>query len=209
VDTPTVFEHLTAQITHLREILPDIGLTDTFSFGQVWGSRGQKALLFADQLKAYQAERESKPPPIQLYLKQAREMKKRLDSDPTLTHNALATELGVTRFEIIRTLNLLKLAPEVQEFILSLPPTTTRRFPISKRSLRSVSTRNPARQLREFQRLIPSQPITFKNNLSHFLESESLPLQHFQRLKAGYHRRLITRRSEMSRPPRATVSSGF
>ena len=53
-----------------------------------------------------------------------------------LAHAARAC--GVTRPRVTQIMNLLLLAPEIQEAILDLPPVTKGREPISERSLRVV-----------------------------------------------------------------------
>jgi hypothetical protein len=70
--------------------------------------------------------------------REARQIKECLDKTPGLTKTALARELGISRFELIRRLNLLRLAPEIQERIMALPP-TSHRCPVSKRTLRPIT----------------------------------------------------------------------
>ncbi|MBI4397279.1 MAG: hypothetical protein HY548_09300 [Elusimicrobia bacterium] len=154
VDNPTVVKTGTGEILHFIADLPTFGLPDVFNFGQVWGSRGQKTLLFEDQLEDHQATRAPKPPPIQTYLKLAYDLKNRLEDDPRLTHAVLGQELGLSRYEIIRTINLTKLAPEIQEHILSMPPTQRRRLPLNKKALRRIASNpNLQAQIQQFQHL--------------------------------------------------------
>ncbi|OVE78162.1 hypothetical protein BVX98_01100 [bacterium F11] len=79
-----------------------------------------------------------KPPRIQKYLKQAQELSRRLEEDPHLTKSALAKEIGISRFELRHNLRLLHLAPEIQKFIMDLPP-SKKDYPITKRKLRKIS----------------------------------------------------------------------
>ena len=49
-----------------------------------------------------------------------------------------ARAIGVTRARMTQVMNLLLLAPEIQEAILSLPPVTHGRDPVSERALRRM-----------------------------------------------------------------------
>jgi len=63
-------------------------------------------------------------------------------------------ELGISRFELIRRLNLLRLAPEIQEQIFAMPPSLLCRCAISKRTLRNIAViADTESQKREFERL--------------------------------------------------------
>jgi len=86
---------------------------------------------------------------------EARQLKERLEKMPGLTKTALAKELGISRFELIRRLNLLRLAPEIQEHIFDMPPSLAYHGPISKRTLRSIAViADTECQKREFAALI-------------------------------------------------------
>ncbi len=74
--------------------------------------------------------------------------------EATLT--ALALELGMTHFEVISRLNLLRLAPELHERIMALPP-TSHRCPINKRTLRYITV------IPDFE----CQQMEFNNLISH------------------------------------------
>lgn len=50
-----------------------------------------------------------------------------------------ARVVGVTRARMTQIMNLMLLAPKIQETILELPPVTTGRDPISERSLREAA----------------------------------------------------------------------
>jgi hypothetical protein len=94
------------------------------------------------------------PPRIQKDLLEARQLKERLEKTLGLTKTALAAELGISRFELIRRLNLLRLAPEIQDQIAAMPPSLSYRCPISKRTLRNIAMIADAEsQKREFERL--------------------------------------------------------
>ncbi len=49
-----------------------------------------------------------------------------------------ARAIGVTRARMTQIMNLLLLAPEIQEVILDLPPVTNGRDPVSERQLRRI-----------------------------------------------------------------------
>ena len=49
-----------------------------------------------------------------------------------------ARAIGVTRSRMTQIMNLLLLAPEIQEAILDLPPVANGRDPISERTLRKI-----------------------------------------------------------------------
>ncbi|MBI4397135.1 MAG: hypothetical protein HY548_08575, partial [Elusimicrobia bacterium] len=156
---PSAFKSLSCRIAYLIESLPHIRLPDSFAFGVASGTLGQK-LLSEDEFKASQAAEAPTAPPIQEYLALAYQLKKRLDADQNLTHGVLAQELGLCRFEIIRTLKLLKLAPRIQQFIRELPVTKVGRYPISKRNLRSLlRTQDYDQQTKAFKRLVSATPL--------------------------------------------------
>lgn len=139
----------------LSEEKGGICLIDESEFGLVTGPNGQKRMLFPDeaQIARENRRRAPHPPRIQRDLLEARQLKERLDKTPSLTKTALARELGITRFEIIRRLNLLRLAPEIQERIMALPP-TSHRCPVSKRTLRPITKiTDIERQKYEFNRM--------------------------------------------------------
>ena len=102
-----------------------------------------------------QRSKSPRPPRIQQDLLEARQLKERLEKTPGLTKTALARELGISRFELIRRQNLLRLAPEIQEQILAMPPSLAYRGPISKRTLRNIAVIADAEcQKREFKGLM-------------------------------------------------------
>lgn len=154
MDDVTGFKTDSGQISDLIELFGHFGVPDTFKFAQIVGPNGQDTLLFDDQYQAWLAPRLPKPPRIQSYLQLAAELRKRLDETPGLTQIALAKELGMSRFELIHNLNLLKLAPEIRRFIMDLPP-TTKECPINKKKLGPLtSIKNHDEQKLEFKRLI-------------------------------------------------------
>ncbi|OGS12957.1 MAG: hypothetical protein A2234_06900 [Elusimicrobia bacterium RIFOXYA2_FULL_58_8] len=114
-------------------------------------------MLSPEEAQAIRARRSKspRPPRIQQDLLKARQLKERLEKTPSLTKTALARELGISRFELIRRLNLLRLAPEIQDQIAAMPPSLSYGGPISKRTLRDI-TMIPdfEAQKNEFRRLM-------------------------------------------------------
>ncbi len=134
----------------------DFCLIDESSFEVVIGPNGKKIMLFPEEAQAIRARRTKSPcpPRIQQDLLEARQLRDRLEKTPGLTKTALAAELGISRFELIRRLNLLRLAPEIQARIMALPP-TSHRCPISKRTLRQITIiPDYQRQMQRFDNLL-------------------------------------------------------
>jgi hypothetical protein len=139
-----------------RDQKTDFYLIDESEFGLVLGPNGKKRILLPEdaQIARNNRRRAPHPPRIQQDLLEARQLKERLEKTPSLTKTALARELGITRFEVIRRLNLLRLAPEIQERIMALPP-TSHRCPISKRTLRHITViPDIERQRQKFNNLL-------------------------------------------------------
>src|SRR3989338_7554578 len=108
---------------------PGILLRDEFYCSILKGAHGKHRLLFGNALwEACRKEHEKapQPPQIQRIFQQAYDLKARLDSSPGLTQSSLARALGINRVRVTQILNLLRLAPEIQQQILALPPSSTR-----------------------------------------------------------------------------------
>ena len=72
---------------------------------------------------------------------------------------AAARALGVTRARMTQVMNLLLLAPKIQEAILELPSVTVGRDPVSERALRKiVAEPDWERQEAAWSRLIANLP---------------------------------------------------
>jgi AraC-like DNA-binding protein len=100
------------------------------NFGHIFGHHGRKLLVPREFWLAYQRRMEEKsrtlhPPAIQNLLKKAYTLKERLDGDPALTRLTLAREIHMDPSYLTCILNLTRMAPEIQTFIQSLPPTKT------------------------------------------------------------------------------------
>jgi len=140
VAVPTVFRTFLDRFKLPRGQTTDFYLIDDSEFGTVTGPNGQKRILFPEeaQIARDRRRRAPHPPRIQRDILEARQLKERLTQTPGLTKISLARELWITRFELLRRLNLLRLAPEIQDRIMALPPTSYR-CPISKRTLRPIT----------------------------------------------------------------------
>jgi len=139
---------------------PDFCLIDESSFEVVIGPNGKKMMFSPEEAQTIRNRRvkSPRPPRIQQDLLEARQLKDRLEKTPGLTKTALAAELGISRFELILRLNLLRLAPEIQAEIAAMPPSVSVRCQISKRALRNIAViSDSARQKIEFNRLLGSE----------------------------------------------------
>jgi hypothetical protein len=92
-------------------------------------------------------------PPIVGLLKQAQEFQRRLDSGEVRTQAEIASQEGLTRARVTQLLNLLKLPPDVQRAILSLPVGTPARV-VTERKLRRITSLPPAQQRAAAQWLV-------------------------------------------------------
>ncbi|MBI5826671.1 MAG: hypothetical protein HZB22_02935 [Deltaproteobacteria bacterium] len=136
------------------EKLPYV-LRDEFSFGIVRAGNGGKRLFGEEALQALREveERRFQPPNIQTLLKTAQTLQKALESRPGASQAKLARELGITRARMTQILNLLNLSPEIQDYILSMPPVNGK-SPISERSLRQIALMESRRKQVEMFRLL-------------------------------------------------------
>lgn len=86
----------------------------------------------------------------QILLKKSFEFKDHLESNPGLTRSELARREGVDPSFLTRTLILQNLAPQIQQFLLSLP--SSNRLPLisGKRLIQIARIRDHATQIDEF-----------------------------------------------------------
>ncbi|MCB4756526.1 MAG: hypothetical protein LHV69_05775 [Elusimicrobia bacterium] len=135
---------------------------DDSVFGVASGAKGVRLILTPGEAQAVRSRQrrwqEPKPPPIQVMLKQAYHLRARLDATPGLSRARLAKEIGMNPSYLTRILNLLKLAPEIQQYIQELPP-SLRKGLITESKLKHVA-RIPsyAEQLRLFENLMVMMP---------------------------------------------------
>ncbi len=82
--------------------------------------------------------REPRPPKIVELLRKAQEWRRMIDSGETPGQAEIARREGTTRARVTQVMGLLRLAPEIQEHILSLPK-TNHRSAVTERALRPIA----------------------------------------------------------------------
>ena len=88
-------------------------------------------------------------------LLKAKEWKRQLDASEVASQAEIARREGLTRARVTQILNLLRLAPEIQEQVLNLPKSTTRPT-ISEHALRAIAQIDaPCRQEESFAQMLP------------------------------------------------------
>ena len=98
--------------------------------------------------------REPMTPQVVELLRKAIEWQTLLESGKIANQADIARKEGITRARVTQVMGMLRLAPEIQQNILSMPE-MIRRSPISERMLRPIATIIDRRdQLREFQGLL-------------------------------------------------------
>jgi len=102
--------------------------------------------------------RTSRTPRVVELLRKAIEWQGLLESGEVANHAAIARQEGITRARVTQVMGLLRLAPEIQEHVLSLPD-MVRRPVITERALRPIAQiENPKNQMAEFQELVAQLP---------------------------------------------------
>ena len=87
-------------------------------------------------------------------LRKATEWWRQLDAGEVRNQAEIARREGITRARVTQVMGMLRLAPEIQEHIQSIPETPRRPF-VTERTLRPIeSISNSRDQLREFQKLL-------------------------------------------------------
>jgi hypothetical protein len=87
-------------------------------------------------------------------LRKAIEWRRQLDAGEVQTQADIARQEGITRARVTQIMGMLRLAPEVQEKILSMPD-MAHRSPVTERMLRPSGTLTDSRdQAQEFNRLL-------------------------------------------------------
>ena len=90
-------------------------------------------------------------------IRQALAMRRLLGTPGIGTKADIARHLGISRARVTQTLNLLKLAPKIQEHILALPEEDA--APFTERKLRPLTQfSSPSRQIEAFRRLSSETP---------------------------------------------------
>ena len=99
--------------------------------------------------------REPKTPRVVELLRKAIEWKDLLESGKIANQAEIAHQEGITRSRVTQIMGMLRLAPEIQEKILTAPSTLARR-PVTERMLRPIGAKADQRnQVREFHRFLP------------------------------------------------------
>lgn len=98
--------------------------------------------------------KEPKTPRVVELLRKAIESQALLESGEASNQAAIARQEGITRARVTQVMGLLRLAPEIQEHVLSLPD-MVRRPAITERALRPISQlENTAEQKLQFRKLV-------------------------------------------------------
>ena len=135
---------------------PAFFFMDESDFEVLRVDRGQVRVLTPNEAGTIRVRRPCRlpaPPRIQLLLKKAYEFQEQLNQRPELTQRDLANEAGMHPSRVTHILNLLKLAPAIQRYVMSMEP-TTRRSKLNERGLRLLTGVPQAEQLQTYQNLI-------------------------------------------------------
>lgn len=98
--------------------------------------------------------KEPRTPRVVELLRKAIEWQALLESGKIVNQADIARREGITRARVTQVMGMLRLAPEIQEHIQSMPE-THRRPPVTERKLRPISTITGYRdQLREFHKFL-------------------------------------------------------
>lgn len=152
----THLNHLWESINHIDFESILLSYDTCFEFAAV--TKGKVKILVPEEAQAIKSgQRRYKlpqPPAVQILLKQAYEIQNRLETTPGLTRDAIAKQLGISPSYLTRILNLVKLAPGIQDYIQSMPP-STKQGPIHENSLKTLARNpDPKAQMSQFERLL-------------------------------------------------------
>lgn len=93
-------------------------------------------------------------PKVVELLRSAQEWRRQLDAGEVTNQAEIARREGITRARVTQVMSLVRLAPDIQEYVLSLPE-TVRRPIITERALRPIALLETATdQKTRFQELI-------------------------------------------------------
>ena len=97
---------------------------------------------------------EPKTPRVVELLRKAIERRRQLDAGEVRNQTEIAGKEDITRARVTQIMGMLRLAPEIQEHILSMPD-IVRRPLVTERMLRPIETNNDScEQVREFHMLL-------------------------------------------------------
>jgi hypothetical protein len=141
-------------LAHYREQTVQVALGPKGAFeGSTTGSLGLRAPPSQVVKAALPSKpaKEPKTPRIVELLRKAIEWRRQIDAGEVQNKAEIARREGITRARVTQVMELLRLAPEIQEKILTMPPTVHRRL-VSERMLRPIGAiTDHLEQLREFQ----------------------------------------------------------
>jgi hypothetical protein len=107
------------------------------------------------RLRNRKRPREPKTPRVVELLRKAIEWRTLLESGEAPNQAEIARRVGITRARVTQVMGLLRLAPEIQEHILSMPE-VVRRPAITERVLRPIAQiENTGEQIDEYRKLLP------------------------------------------------------
>jgi AraC-like DNA-binding protein len=154
-------------------------LRDHVDFMGVNGAKGRKQILSPEEgiaaRKRQRRYREPKTPFIQTLLKLAYTLKVRLNKSPGLTRDALAKQVRINPSYLTRMLNLLNLAPGIQQHILSMPPETNR-GPLTECRMKFIARMtNHKDQLQAFNELLKTPARAKKYKASNAVPAFAVP----------------------------------
>jgi site-specific DNA recombinase len=132
-------------------------LEDVSEFAVVRARRGQKRVVFPEEVKPLHSPTgEARQLRIKELMTRALEWQARLHAQPRLTQTSIAKETGLNRVRVTQILNLLRLAPEIQQYILAMLPTTANRVLTENRLRSLVGIQDQHLQVQRFKTLIGS-----------------------------------------------------
>lgn len=99
---------------------------------------------------------ELRPPRVVALLRKAQEWRRQLDVGEVETQAEIARREGVTRARVTQVMGLLRLAPEIQQYVLSMMP-SAHRPALTERVLRPIARiENPLDQVAQLEELVES-----------------------------------------------------
>lgn len=110
----------------------------------------------ANARRPAKAPKQARTPHVVELLRKAQEWRRQLEAGEIRTQAEIARKDGLTRARVTQVMGLLRLAPEIQERVLSLPD-SVRRPTITERTLRPIAQATDHEvQLVLFEELLPS-----------------------------------------------------
>lgn len=135
-----------------------LAVTDRSQVDVVGRAKGRHEVHDVATVKAIRSKqrrwKEPRSPMIQVLLQQSGEYQARLAASPGLTRDALAKEVGLNPSYLTRILNLLRLAPEIQDHIRAMQPTVKIGRVTESRLKEIARIGDHGEQIRKFQRLV-------------------------------------------------------